>query len=55
MSYVVYYKIFIFEFILEDKVIFLDCDFVIKEDIFNFWNIDIFDFYFVVVENFEFD
>lgn len=55
MSHAAYYKISIPELIPEDKVIFLDCDLVIEEDISNLWNIDISDFYLAAVENPEFD
>jgi lipopolysaccharide biosynthesis glycosyltransferase len=55
MSHAAYYKISIPELIPEDKVIFLDCDLVIKEDISCFWNLNITEYHLAAVENPDFD
>lgn len=55
MSHAAYYKISIPELIQEEKVIFLDCDLVIQEDISDFWNVDIKDYHLAAVENPDFN
>ncbi|XEC95510.1 glycosyltransferase family 8 protein [Paenibacillus tarimensis] len=56
MSHAAYYKISIPELCYQyDKVLFLDCDLVVKADITELWNVDLGQKHLAAVENPEFD